>query len=55
MHGVLDETHDRLGRVERATLLLRPLSALLDTITAMRTAPERSPLPSVSGARRSVP
>ncbi len=46
MSGVLHETHDALGRVEDATLLLRPLSALLDAITAMRTALERSPLPS---------
>ncbi|MGZ4195071.1 MAG: hypothetical protein ACXVUE_06205 [Solirubrobacteraceae bacterium] len=35
MTGVLDETFDALGRVERATLLLRPLSTLLDSITAM--------------------
>ncbi len=46
MTGVLDETHDPLGRVEHATLLLRPLSTLLDAITAMREALERSPLPS---------
>lgn len=46
MTGVLDETFDVLGRVELATLLLRPLSTLLDSITAMRAALERSPLPS---------
>lgn len=46
MSGVLHETYDALGRVERATLLLRPLSALLETITAMRAALEQSPLPS---------
>ncbi len=46
MSGVLLETYDALGRVERATLLLRPLSALLEAITSMRAALERSPLPS---------
>lgn len=46
MNGVLDEACDRLGRVERATLLLRPLSTLLDAITGMRAALEQSPLPS---------
>lgn len=46
MTGVLNETHDSFGRVEQATLLLRPLSALLDAIAAMRAALERSPLPS---------
>jgi hypothetical protein len=46
MSGVLLEAHDAVGRVERATLLLRPLSALLEAITAMRTALEESPLPS---------
>ena len=46
MSGVLDETYDASGRVESATLLLRPLSTLLDAITAMRAALERSPLPS---------
>lgn len=51
MTGVLDETHDALGRVERATLLLRPLSTLLDAIAAIRAALERSPLPSTLGAR----
>ncbi len=38
MDGVLDETYDQLGRVERATLLLRPLSALLKAIDGMRVA-----------------
>jgi hypothetical protein len=51
MSGVLHETYDALGRVERATLLLRPLSALLDAITAMRAALEQSPLPSAVAAR----
>ena len=46
MSGVLHETYDALGRVEDATLFLRPLSALLEAITAMRAALERSPLPS---------
>jgi hypothetical protein len=51
MTGVLDETYDALGRVERATLLLRPLSALLDAISGMRGALERAPLPSALAAR----
>ena len=46
MNGVLHETHDPAGRVEHSTLLLRPLSALLEAITGMRAALERSPLPS---------
>jgi hypothetical protein len=46
MTGVLHETYDAMGRVERATLLLGPLSVLLDAITAMRAALELSPLPS---------
>ena len=46
MTGVLHETYDALGRVQSATLLLRPLSTLLDSIAAMREALERSPLPS---------
>ncbi len=50
MTGVLDESYDALGRVERATLLLRPLSTLLDAITGMRDALERSPLPSTLAA-----
>lgn len=48
--GVLVETFDALGRVECATLLLRPLSTLLEAITAMRAALERSPLPSTVAA-----
>lgn len=51
MTGVLDETYDALGRLERATLLLRPLSALLDAIAAMRAALEQSPPPSTLAAR----
>ncbi len=51
MTGVLDENYDVLGRVERATLLLRPLSALLDAIAGMRAALERAPLPSTLTAR----
>ena len=51
MSGVLHESYDALGRVEHATLLLRPLSALLESITAMRAALERSPLPSRVAAR----
>ncbi len=38
MTGVLFETSDQLGRIEHATLLLRPLGALLDAIAGMRTA-----------------
>lgn len=51
MSGVLSETHDSLVRVEHATLLLRPLSALLSAIAAMRTALERSPLPNALATR----
>ncbi len=50
MDGVLDETYDPLGRIEHATLLLRPLSVLLDAITGMRAALEQSPLPSARTA-----
>jgi hypothetical protein len=50
MSGVLHETHDALGRVESATLLLRPLSTLLEAIAGMREALERSPLPSTLDA-----
>jgi hypothetical protein len=46
MNGVLHETHDASGRIEHATLLLRPLSTLRQAITAMVTALEQSPLPS---------
>jgi len=46
MTGVLRETHGHLGHVAQATLLLRPLSALQNAISGMRTALERSPLPS---------
>ncbi len=55
MSGVLDETYDALGRVETATLLLRPLSTLLDAITAMRAALEESPLPSTLAAKVNHP
>lgn len=51
MSGVLHETYDALGRVRDATLLLRPLSTLLEAITAMRVALEQSPLPSALAAR----
>lgn len=51
MSGVLHEAYDEFGRVEHATLLLRPLSALLEAITAMRAALEQSPLPSTLTAR----
>jgi hypothetical protein len=51
MSGVLHETYDAFGRVEDATLLLRPLSTLLEAITAMRAALEQSPLPSALAAR----
>jgi len=51
MTGVLAETSDASGRLECATLLLRPLSALLEAITAMRAALEQSPLPSALAAR----
>jgi hypothetical protein len=51
MTGILHESHDAHGRIERVTLLLRPLSTLLDAITAMRAALEQSPLPSTLAAR----
>jgi hypothetical protein len=51
MSGVLHETYDDAGRVEGVTLLLRPLSALLEAIAAMRAALEQSPLPSTVSAR----
>ena len=46
MTGVLHETHDATGCIDRATLLLRPLSTLRETISHMVAALERSPLPS---------
>jgi hypothetical protein len=51
MSGMLQETYDTLGRVEQATLILRPLSTLLEAIAGMRTALERAPLPSSLAAR----
>jgi hypothetical protein len=51
INGVLQETYDALGRVEQATLLLGPMSALLQAIAGMRTALERAPLPSSLAAR----
>ncbi len=45
MTGVVRETQDKLGHVTTATLLLRPLPALLNAISGMRIALERSPLP----------
>lgn len=51
MSGVLHETYDALGRVEQATLLLRPMSALLESIAGMRTALDRAPLPSSLAAQ----
>jgi hypothetical protein len=46
MNGVLHETFDAAGRVDRATLLLRPLSTLRRAIAGMVAALEQSPLPS---------
>jgi hypothetical protein len=51
MSGVLYETYDERGCVERATLLLRPLSTLLGAITTMRAGLEQSPLPSTLSSR----
>lgn len=51
MSGVLQETYDALGRVEEATLLLRPMSALIEAIAAMRTALKRAPLPTSVATR----
>ncbi len=44
MTGVLIERTDQLGRVEDATLLLRPLSTLLNAIDGMRRALQQSPV-----------
>jgi hypothetical protein len=44
MTGTIDEIHDAQGRVLRAILLLRPLSALQEAIGGMQAALERSPL-----------
>jgi hypothetical protein len=41
MTGVLHETHDATGRIDRATLLLRPLSTLREAISHMVAALER--------------
>ena len=38
MTGVLRETHDAAGRIDRAALLLRPLSALREKISEMVAA-----------------
>ncbi len=46
MSGVLYETRDAAGRIERGTLLLRPLSTLRQAIAGMVAALEQSPLPS---------
>jgi hypothetical protein len=46
LNGVLYETHDASGRVDHATLLLRPLSTLRQAIADMVAALEQSPLPS---------
>jgi hypothetical protein len=46
MNGMLHEIHDANGRVERVTLLLRPLSTLRQAIAGMVAALEQSPLPS---------
>jgi hypothetical protein len=46
MDGVLYETYDATGRIDRATLLLRPLSTLRQAIADMIAAVEQSPLPS---------
>lgn len=46
MTGVLYETHDAAGHIDRAMLLLRPLSTLRETISHMVAALDRSPLPS---------
>ncbi len=46
MNGVLYETHDATGRIDSATLLLRPLSTLRQAIADMVAGLEQSPLPS---------
>lgn len=46
LSGVFVEAYDSAGRIESATLLLRPLSTLQEAIAGMRVALARSPLPS---------
>lgn len=52
MTGTIDEIHDVEGRVLRATLLLRPLSAVREAIGGMQEALERAPLPSTVAPAR---
>ena len=49
MSGALYEVHGASGRVDRAMLLLRPLSAVRQAIADMVAALEQSPLPSTHG------
>jgi len=44
--GVIDEILDPHGKVVEVTLMLRPLSVLRESVKAMATALEASPLPS---------
>jgi hypothetical protein len=46
LNGVLDERYDTGGRVTELTLMLRPLSELLDAVKQMGAALEAEPLPS---------
>jgi len=46
LSGVFVEAYDHAGRIESATLLLRPLSTLQEAIAGMRLALARSALPS---------
>ena len=50
MKGVLYETHDAAGGIDRATLLLGPRSTLRQAIADMVAALEQSPLPSMADA-----
>ncbi len=51
MKGVLYETHDAAGGIERAALLLGPRSTLRRAIADVTAALEQSPLPSMTGGR----
>ena len=45
LHGMIEELHDRHGRVREATLMLRPHSVMMPAIKRMAAALENDPLP----------
>jgi hypothetical protein len=51
LDGVVEELHDRDGRVREVTLMLRPHSAMMPAIRRMAAALEVSPLPAGGAAR----